>query len=84
MLGIGNGAARWQQMRESAGIAHAAASVGLARERKRRCAGAAYLPGQQMQVVDEVVGKNPLHALVDAHAKRAFPSGDMPAAGRKL
>ena len=75
VLGVGNGAARWQQVRERPGIAHTAAGVGLACERKRRCAGAANLPGQQMQVVDEVVGKNPLYTLVDAHAPQAHGGG---------
>ena len=37
-------------MRQSAGVAHAAAGIGLPCERKRRGSGATYLPGEQVQV----------------------------------
>ena len=68
VFGVGNGPARRKQMRQRTRIAHPAAGVGLTSQGKRRCARAAYLPCEQMQVMDQIIGEHPLHPLVDAHA----------------
>ena len=85
VLGIGHHSPGGQQMGQCAAVAHAAAGIGLSRERERRGAGAADLAREQMQIVDQVVGENPLHPLVDAHApeahgRRGFGKG----AGRRV
>ncbi len=67
VLGIGHHHVGRQAVGEGAHFARGAAGRGLAGERERRVAGLGDLPGQQVQVVDHVIGPDPADMLVEAH-----------------
>ena len=67
VLGIGHDHVGRQPMREGADLARRAAGGRLAGQRERRVAGLGDLSRQQMQIVDELVGPDAAHMLVEAH-----------------
>ena len=67
MLGIGHHHVGRQAMREGADLARRAAGRRLAGQGERAVAGRRDLPGQEMEVVDELVGPDAAHMLVEPH-----------------
>ena len=67
VLGVGHHHVRRQPVREGADLARGAAGRGLPRQRERAVARRRDLAGQQMDVVDEVVGPGAPRVLVEAH-----------------
>ena len=72
---VGDHAPGGEQMGERARIAYAAAGIGLSGQGERGRAGAADLPGDKVQVVDQVVGPHAADTLVDAHAPQGHGRG---------
>ena len=60
-----------QPVREGADLARGAAGRGLAGQRERAVAGLGNLPGQQMNVVDEVIAPDAAGVLVEPHGPEA-------------
>ncbi len=56
-----------QNMTETAALAYAATGIGLAGERETVGARFQELAGEDMQIVDQVVGPDSLFTLIDAH-----------------
>ena len=71
VLGIGHLHVRGKAMGEHADLARRAACGRLARQRERAIAGLGDLPGQQVEVVDEVVRPDAADVLVEPHGPQA-------------
>ncbi|MNZ60499.1 hypothetical protein D3C78_785700 [compost metagenome] len=67
VLGVGDHHVGGQAVREGAHLARRAAGRRLARQGERAVAGRGDLSGQQVDVVDQVVGPGPARVLVEAH-----------------
>ena len=75
MLGIGDDHVGGQAMRERADLAGGAARRWLSGQRERAVARFGNLAGQQVQIVDEIVGPDAARVLIEAHGPQAHDLG---------
>jgi hypothetical protein len=75
MLGIGDDHVGGQAVGKGADLACGAARRWLSGQRERAVARFGNLAGQQMQIVDEIVGPHPARVLIEAHGPQTHDLG---------